>query len=271
LRKWSPEAGTWWVCNEYEIRDGCICAKCPSPIWGTRMGWKTYRPLEVTPDLFLKLARLHEKSDFEEASLAFSHKYGLPGGRNDQYESWLYEMDLSLFREETKRAWGILKMYEAVLNRDWEAAKLHRSEHLDELKVLDLPGLGSSKDISREEVPGLYLEDALLGAVIMVEKTVKKLCRLGSIFTKRAFFPEVDPAGVKGVWKFNNLLGAAYLQMYWLMTSGGDIARCEHCGRVMSLARPHPEGRKRRRDKRFCDEACRQAHHRSKKKPKGRH
>ena len=64
---------------------------------------------------------------------------------------------------------------------------------------------------------------------------------------------------------FDNLLGAMYLQMYWLMTSSDSIARCEHCGWVILLGRPHPEGRKRRSDKRFCDDACRQAHHRSKK------
>lgn len=42
-----------------------------------------------------------------------------------------------------------------------------------------------------------------------------------------------------------------YLQMYWLITSGGDIIRCEYCGGVISLTRPRPEGRKTRRDKKF--------------------
>ena len=176
-----------------------------------------------------------------------------------------------MLREEAKRAWGILKMYEAVLNRDWKAAKLHRSEHLGELVDLDLPLLSSDKDVPREEVPEMYLEDALLGAMLMVEDTVGKLCRPGSIFTKSAIFPEVDPSGVKGVWEFKNLLGAAYLQMYWLMTSGGDIARCKWCGLVMSLARPHPDGRKRRQDRKFCNDACRQAHHRSKKQEPSMH
>jgi hypothetical protein len=60
-------------------------------------------------------------------------------------------------------------------------------------------------------------------------------------------------------------VGAMYLQMYWLLESGGDVTRCEHCGLTISLSRPQPEGRKRRSDKRFCDDACRQAHHRSKK------
>jgi hypothetical protein len=68
------------------------------------------------------------------------------------------------------------------------------------------------------------------------------------------------------VWTFDNLLGAMYLQMYWLMTSSASTARCEHCSQIISLGRPHPEGRKHRSDRRFCDDACRQAHHRSKKR-----
>lgn len=48
--------------------------------------------------------------------------------------------------------------------------------------------------------------------------------------------------------------------------SGGSVALCEQCGRIISLARPQPQGRKRRRDRKFCDAACRQAHHRNKKK-----
>jgi hypothetical protein len=67
-------------------------------------------------------------------------------------------------------------------------------------------------------------------------------------------------------WNFESLLGAMYLQMYWLMASGSEIARCEYCGLLLSLARPNPEGRKRRSDRRFCGDACRQAHHRAKKK-----
>jgi hypothetical protein len=65
------------------------------------------------------------------------------------------------------------------------------------------------------------------------------------------------PSAVKLIWSFDDLLGAMYLQMYWILTSGGNLVRCEHCKRVISLARPHPQGRKRRRDKRFCDDACR--------------
>ena len=78
---------------------------------------------------------------------------------------------------------------------------------------------------------------------------------------------QADPMKLRSIWEFDNLLGAMYLQMYWLMTSAGELKRCEHCGRIVSLSCPHPEGRKRRSDKRFCDDACRLANHRSKKKP----
>jgi hypothetical protein len=74
------------------------------------------------------------------------------------------------------------------------------------------------------------------------------------------------PTNVRAWWVYENLLGAMYLQMHWLMTSGGELTRCENCGRIIALSRPYPEGRKRRRDKRFCDDACRQASHRAKKK-----
>jgi hypothetical protein len=77
---------------------------------------------------------------------------------------------------------------------------------------------------------------------------------------------EVAPSCIRTYWAFDNLIVAMYLQMYHLMTAGSDLIRCEHCGLLISLARPRPEGRKRRRDKRFCDDTCRQAHHRSKKR-----
>lgn len=66
-------------------------------------------------------------------------------------------------------------------------------------------------------------------------------------------------------WGARNLLGVMYLQMYWLMTSSGDLARCGFCGRLIALSRPNPGGRKRRSDKKYCNDTCRQAHRRAKK------
>ena len=69
-------------------------------------------------------------------------------------------------------------------------------------------------------------------------------------------------------WVYENLLVAMYLQMHWLITSSGELlaACCEYYSHIIALSRPYPEGRKRRRDKRISDDACRQACHRTKKK-----
>ncbi len=61
-----------------------------------------------------------------------------------------------------------------------------------------------------------------------------------------------------------NLLGAMYLQFYWLITSAGDLSRCKHCGRFLSYAPPISatgKTRKPRNDKEFCDSRCRQNYH----------
>ena len=109
-------------------------------------------------------------------------------------------------------------------------------------------------------------QSVLAQVAVIVNKVVQKRCYIFPHFTKEFPSPKTVTAGIRSSWGFDNLLGAAYLQMWWLMTSGGDVTRCENCRRIMSLARTHPNGRKRRRDKRFCSDSCRQAHHRSKKR-----
>jgi hypothetical protein len=53
----------------------------PPPWTGEEeLHWRSYDPLEETPDLFLKLARLHQEPNFERAVLTFSHTYGVLGG-----------------------------------------------------------------------------------------------------------------------------------------------------------------------------------------------
>ena len=69
-----------------------------------------------------------------------------------------------------------------------------------------------------------------------------------------------DSSDLKQHWRFDNLAGAMYLQMWWLMGSRADIVRCQNpkCRRVISLAPPKEGARKTRNDKRFYDDACRQ-------------
>ena len=134
---------------------------------------------------------------------------------------------------------------------------------------VDLPYRGRDRIFRFERIEGydhVLLQVGLTCAVQTVEEVVHEMYR------NRIWFSMEDGKGpdlstVHTAWDFDSLIGAMHLQMWWLMASAGDITRCEFCGRIVSLARSRPDGRKHRRDKRFCDDACRQAHHRSKKKP----
>ena len=256
------EPGLWAVCDEYELREDefyvgeAIVASYPlfnAEGYINEEKWRIYRPLEATPDLFLKFAKLHKAASFKEAALEWSHRHGVPGGFKSAGR--LERMPLSGFRREVEVANQVLMLYEAILNGDVEKALSLVHEHTDELLdsgILDHNGEQSIADF----------EDTMLFAMHMVSRVVAELCDPVLILTEGR---EPIFSRVRDGWDFDNLLGAMYLQMWWLMSSGDDTTRCEHCGRIISLARPYPEGRKRRSDTRFCDDACRQAHHRSKK------
>ena len=60
-----------------------------------------------------------------------------------------------------------------------------------------------------------------------------------------------------------NLLGAMYLQFYWLTTSESDLSRCKYCGHIIPYAPPSlgSPNRKPRKDREFCDRRGRQNYH----------
>src|SRR5215203_4959204 len=174
----------WWVCDEYEIRGEKIVAKYDFHPWvfiredsksdtvirsyqgGKDHSWREYRPLEQVPDLFLKLTRLGEDadaSDFKEAALAFSHKYGLLGSDNSRAEDALISISLSEFRAEANLAWLVLKMYEAALNRNAEAA-----EAAVRLSCVERPDLLPPGVLGKEERRKRYIQHALTLAVSFV-------------------------------------------------------------------------------------------------------
>ncbi len=256
-----------WVCENYDIRQNRIVAR-----FGRENldHWRLFDPLEEAPDLFLKFSRLHRERDFAQAALHFTHKYGLPCGslRNDPnvyVPGQPEQLTLQRFFEESQRAWVVVSLYESVLNRDEDMARslLTDYRHLGDVFQENFDFL--NRDFPEDTVPPTALQCALAAAVFTVDPVVRESCKQ-SIGIHIDGMAQPDPSAVKLSWMFDNLLGAMYLQMYWLLTSGGNLTRCEHCRRVISLARPYPGGRKGRRDKRFCDDACRQAHHRSKKR-----
>jgi hypothetical protein len=260
------ELGQWLVCDEgYELNGDEIVGVLECGDMSDE--WSAYFPLEDVPDLFLKFSKLYKQPDFEKAALVFAINYGLPIGKDGvQGEHGLRwqrpRMKISQFRDEARRAWGVLALYEAVLNDDAPAVKDLFLELRDD-KVFSLwDNVFRFEEV--EDSNQILLSIGLLCAVQTVEEAVHEFCRHRIRFSKESD-KSPDLSTVHTAWDFDNLLGAMYLQMWWLIASAGDITRCEFCGRIVSLARSHPEGRKRRRDKRFCDDACRQAHHRSKK------
>lgn len=202
----------------------------------------------------------------------FACRYGLPDGEDKlpgedgigiQVEP--ERLKLSRFREESRRAWITLSLYEAVLNGDAIiVTRLLRDYDGDEL----FEGWSEIHSWVPESDP--HHRNFTLGmgfrcAADAVERVVQTLCRQEMIFEMD---PEVQPgpSSFSGTqWVFDNLLGAMYLQMYWLFLSGSNLTRCENCGSPIPLHRTHSSHRKPPRHKRFCNDACRQAAHRARR------
>jgi hypothetical protein len=245
---------SWWVCDEYELRGDKIVSRFDERY---EEKWTSYKPLVDTPDLFLKFARLYQAPNFGEAARQFSQRYGL------LHEPWQRQEDLSSFYRRAKQAWIVLRLYEAVLNTNARAVESLVSQNLDENNGLrDLIEAGK---VLFPELPeeARWLTFAILQVTVRVGSVVEELC-YPALDLEELNIP-LNYSKIRSTIGFRNLVGAMYLQMHLLLASGGNLTRCEYCKGIISLARSHPEGRKRRRDKRFCDDACRQAHHRSKK------
>ncbi len=254
---------------------------------GTKIQSRIYRPLEETPHLFLEFARLYDKGFSVERIMGWVHRYGtLDFSRFSRYwpNHHKHANTVRAFWGEVCWAAGVLALYEAVLNGDAsEAQRLAQNDfyflasedhtHVGRGGVAaDRRGpeinLGRSplwkrvgdeaEDVAKiveARFYGDYLAHALDVAVWTVDDVVQKHC-FPTLTLPSAF--SGDPALVTGGWGFDNLLGAMYMQMRWLMTSGADLKRCLFCGRVISLAPPSPGARKPRSNKKFCDKSCRQ-------------
>jgi hypothetical protein len=275
----NSDSRIWGVCREYEIqhvteegRKTTYIAPRYSSAPGNEDKWVMYKPLEDAPDLFLRFARLHEGGTSVESALDWVRRYGVLGHGSGWHIA--APQSVQSFREAVEEAAGILAMYEAVLNGDEERAKaLYLEEFpligpsgrlLKQLKEAGVPveerwdHAAIVTETVEEHFDGDYLDYVLDIAVDAVNDMVKEFC-----------YPSLDmgygshrrPSNVRTSWSFKSLLGAMYLQMYWLMGSGGDVTRCKYCGRIISLSRPRPDARKVRQDKSFCDDACRQRYH----------
>lgn len=160
-----------------------------------------------------------------------------------------------------------MALYEAVLSGDSDKARgvsLEGYPLVDEgVRFYARLGL-CRKCVNRkilDTVEGVYGGDFLSYAwatvVEEVSDMVHRRCRPFLLFEEGSH----DPTKVWDRWSFFDLLGAMYLQMYWLIAAGGNVTRCDYCARIVSLARPGPGTRKPPQHKRFCDKACRQSYH----------
>lgn len=280
LKKNPQERGLWWVCRGYRADGNKIVALSPDPITTTEEafavyedgsdGWM-YLPLEDEPDLFLKFARLQRARDFRASALDFCSLYGVTGfvRRPESGEKQrgavagigATEITFDRIWEESRLAWAVLRLYETARDGNGSGVPELLTRYGDVLGQWPLY-------LRERELLDHGLEGseatwiAMRLAAYATGEMVNLLCHLGLHVST----PSSVPLGVTEGWTFRNLLGAMYLQMFWLMASGEDLARCGHCRSAMSLGHANPDGRKRRRDKRYCDDACRQAHHRNKKR-----
>lgn len=174
-------------------------------------------------------------------------------------------------REEAHSANRVLALYEAAMSKDedeLEAALMRRSKG----SVADLR---ASARFRMERSGGSYL-DALSNLAaelvflrvqdvlerftypcISIDREARVVLEPKPLFTVDQFYRS---------WQPRNLLGALYLQAFWLVTSTAELAKCKYCGHIISYATPlrvsgDHEARKPRKDKKFCDDRCRQNYH----------
>jgi hypothetical protein len=208
-------------------------------------------------------------------------RYAPSGGPGDTFDAY--------FREVSK-ANKVLTLYEALLNRDSNKLEqcfaFHerttpedlRDKWRSELQENKKHNASSLKEgnnyIVREILDDMLVYKSLPGdwTAFLMDRALLDIWQIVGAALSIFAYPSVTAEGGSGplspgkltsTWRARNLLGAMYLQFYWLITSMSDLSRCKYCGRIISYApsMPESERRKPRKDKEFCDSRCRQNYH----------
>jgi hypothetical protein len=207
-------------------------------------------------------------------------RYDAAGGPGDTFHAYMIEVS---------KANALLTFYEAVLNRDVEgleqclASRMHgareelRQEWGSALREApeSNPDLGEDRFWARDILDEVLIYDSLPDewGAFLIDKALRVIWQevgtVLSIFT----YPTITSVDMTGpltaadkltsTWRPRNLLGALYLQFFWLITSQGELDRCQYCNRIISYAPPMPGSGKRKtyRNKKFCSTQCRQNYH----------
>jgi hypothetical protein len=280
----------WHVYEDYELveeEDALPYIRAVTPKrYESPKRVRSYNPLVDTPRLFLDFARIAERKNPAEALSQWIAQYGLLGFA-DSSPQWfphalpevtvppsIYD-DSGGSGETLEAVWGevyttnsILALYEAVLNRDPNKLESLLLPPGEEPETLERRRQYMNE--LREETGSDWIDALVDRALGQVWEHIMAI----AVFA----YPAISPTGslhrqplltvdrLNASWGVRNLLGAMYLQFFWLVTSAGELARCKHCGRIISYAPPVRVGdvdnvRKPRKDKEFCDSRCRQNYH----------
>jgi hypothetical protein len=296
--KGQPHQFRWRVYENYEVVDPDE-RRSPSSSYLRAVSadiGDAYEPLVDVPYLFLEFARLGEQRPLTHTLNRWIEKYGLLGlhrygssvtgapryfrfnqmrtttGPATEYS------DQGGPEETLWKLWNEVEQANKVLTC-WEAALSRDDEQLEQALFRRTPlafieGARRSYE-ARARKAGVSYTDILVHnaayhALTSVQEVLEAFAYpyVASGSPRGNQIPDhlYSPEALSAAWWPRNLLGAMYLQMYWLMTSFADLSHCRYCGRIISYAPPIPAGenrkvRKPRKDKEFCDSRCRQNYH----------
>jgi hypothetical protein len=288
-------SGVWEVFEGYELREPVDGSPYLDAAGGVK---KIYRPLADTPHLFLEFARLGDKPVNREVLEGWLDEYGLLGMHYDDgrpYVPAYYPAPatppLMYFTEggpgETLGYYGlsvmeaarVLSLYEAAVNKNADALTQLLSNL--EVKHCTEQALYSALAQATGGERKTAVDRDLILTEMLVDKALMKVWHVVQDKLSNFAYPTINhelpstsalphfhqgaplaPHRLGASWGFRNLLGAMYLQFYWLITSRAEIKRCKYCGRIISLAPPitpdGKNGRKPRSDKEYCNKSCQQ-------------
>jgi hypothetical protein len=243
-----------------------------------RDAWCWYEPIEEHKNLFIDFSRLADedrssRARCNEIALEWTRKYGPLGTSRGYYrDRHLFKRHqaspheyVDHFFEEVERAAAVLAFYEASLDRDEGAI-------FPLLRRFPSWPINLFVSYSDSDLTDLYGGNLGFALYLVTYEVVRMVDAFA--YPKLTLQPGPSrPSALTSGYGFHNLLGAMYLQMYWLVAAGEKhIARCRNCGRLIRLTARAPDregarkGRKPRKDTRFCGNACRQRYHQEKKK-----
>lgn len=213
-----------------------------------------YMPLREHPDLFERFARLPERGAIDQETwLEWLHEYGVLGirsllsGGNPVGQQNTTTDTFSRFVQESARANRILRLFEAVIDRDGPDV-----EAIQKLLPEEYSGGGGVEPRVLEGVALRAIQDT-------VEQKIHSDCYIRFIARDVGRWRSKNLSPFTREWGFSSLLGAMWLQFMWLATVDG-LKQCKNpkCKRIISTYR--------RADAETCSTRCRKAYERSQKR-----